>query len=281
VLSILFGLIAAASWGGGDFFGGLASRRLGAMVAVFLSEAIGLSLLLVVLPFVPEPIPALSTILISLLAGTFGVAGLLLLYRAMTTGLMTIAAPVSAVLGAVVPVIVSALTEGMPGTIRGAGFVLALAGVWLIARGEPNGASGRKNLVALGLPLLSGLCFGLYFIFMHNGAQHSTLWTVLLARLVGTVVLSLLLIVQGQARLWRSGLAAWYLVLPCAVLDVGGNLFYVLASQSGRMDVAVVLSALYPGGTVLLAWLVLKEKINRVQILGIVAALAAIALLTI
>jgi drug/metabolite transporter (DMT)-like permease len=140
-------------------------------------------------------------------------------------------------------------------------------------------------LADLGLPLLSGLCFGLYFVLMHLGAEQTTLWPLILARCVGTTVLSLLVLKQRHSlaslRALRAQRGLWKLIVPNAALDVGGSLFFVLASQLGRMDVAAVLSALYPGGTVLLARVFLKEKTNRVQTLGILAALVAIVLMTV
>lgn len=285
VLTIVFGLLAAAAWGGSDFLGGLISRRLGVMLTVFLSEVIGLTMLLSAVPFVHEEALAPSSIAINLLAGGCGVCGLILLYRAMAHGPMSIAAPVSALLGAVVPVVVGTLTEGLPGVGAMAGFVLALAAVWLIAQGDLAPGAGSTRLADMRLPLLSGLCFGLYFVFMHLGAQQTTLWPLILARCVGTSVLSLLVWKQRHSlpalHALRAQPGLWKLVLPNAALDVGGSLFFVLAGQLGRMDVAAVLSALYPGGTVLLAGLFLKEKTNRAQTVGILAALVAIVLMTV
>ena len=278
MLSILLGLTAALSWGASDYFGGLSSRKLGAYVAVFFSESVGLLFLLAAIPFVHEAPLDLSSALTSFTAGAIGVLGLILLYRAMATGPMSVAAPVSALLSAILPILIGMFTEGFPGLLRIAGFGLALTAVWLFAKEE--GVSLKLSRISdLALPLLAGVAFGFYFVLMHNGSQGATLWPLILARTAGTLVLVVVLLSRRIPI--RAMRAAWGLILANAILDVGGSLFYVLAGQMGRMDVAAVLSALYPSGTVFLAWAFLKERINRAQTLGILAALSAIVLLTV
>jgi drug/metabolite transporter (DMT)-like permease len=122
--------------------------------------------------------------------------------------------------------------------------------------------------------------FGLYFIMMHQASDSALVWPMVASRSGGmALMLAFMLALRHD---WRvASASAFPLIILNAVLDVGGNVFYILAGQSGRMDVAAVISSLYPGATVLLAWIVLKERINRVQWLGILAALAAIVLMTI
>jgi drug/metabolite transporter (DMT)-like permease len=278
LISIVFGLIAAASWGAGDFFGGLSSRRMGAYLSVFFSEAAGLGILLLAVLFTREPFFSLSDLAFSLVAGGLGAFGLVLLYRALIAGPLSIAAPVSALLAALVPILVGAWTAGLPGPLKLAGFALALLAVWLIAQGDSTGPLRLSHLSELGLPFISGLCFGLYFVLIHQAAVDSILWPMIAGRFAGGTVLALLLLLRREPL--RQVKAAWGLALLNTLMDLGGNLFYILAGQAGRMDVAAVLSALYPGVTVLLAWLFLKERIGRSQSVGILAALAAIALMT-
>lgn len=278
MISIVFGLIAATSWGAGDFFGGLASRRMGAYLSVFFSEVAGLGILLAAVYFTGEPFFSQSDLLFSLAAGSLGAFGLVLLYRALIAGPLSIAMPVSALLAALVPILVGAWTAGLPAPLKLGGFVLALFAVWMIAKGDQSGPLRLSHFSDLGLPFISGLCFGLYFVLIYQAAVDSTLWPMIVGRMGGGIVLTVLLALRRESLCpIRS---AWGLALLNTLMDLGGNLFYILAGQAGRMDVAAVLSALYPGVTVLLAWLFLKERIGPAQRVGIFAALAAIALMT-
>jgi drug/metabolite transporter (DMT)-like permease len=278
LVSVLFGLLSAISWGGGDFAGGLASRKTGPYRAVLYGEALGLLLLLGVAFFLREPALPTYKILLAGGAGAIGSLGLLILYRAMVTGQMSIATSVSALLAAVLPVLVGAWMEGVPTPAKLAGFASALTAVWLVAQ-DDSGKTQLKRITDLRLPLLAGVCFGMYFIIMHQAGDKTVLWPMLASRTGGMLIL--LAFVLARRESWQAPRAAWPFIGLNAILDIGGNAFYILAGQTGRMDAAAVLSSLYPGTTVLLAWLILKEKINWMQWLGILAALLAIALLTI
>jgi drug/metabolite transporter (DMT)-like permease len=278
VISVLFGLFSALSWGGGDFVGGLASRKTGAYRAVMYGEALGLLLLLIAGIFLREPVLPWQKILLAGTAGAIGSLGLLILYQAMITGKMSIATPVSALLAATIPVLVGSFTEGFPTLTKLAGFICALTAVWLVAQ-EHSGKTQLMRLSDLRLPLLAGLCFGTYFVVMHQASDKTVLGPMLASRTGGMLIL--LAFVLARRESWHVDRAAWPFIGLNAILDIGGNAFYILAGQIGRMDVAAVLSSLYPGATVLLAWILLKERINRLQWLGIFAALIAIGLLTI
>ena len=278
LISVLFGLLSALSWGGGDFVGGLASRKTSAYRVVLYGEALGLLLLFGASLVLREPALGWQQTILAGLAGSVGSLGLLVLYQAMAAGQMSIAAPVSALLAAALPVVVGAYTEGLPTPIRLAGFACALAAVWLVAQ-EQNGKTQLTRLADLRLPLTAGLCFGLYFIGMHLASKEQVLMPMIASRTAG--MLTLLVFVAARRDGWQVARPAWPYIALNAVLDIGGNAFYILAGQTGRLDVAAVLSSLFPGTTVLLAWLILKEKLNWLQWLGILAALLAIVLMTI
>ncbi len=278
-MAIFFGLLSAIVWGGGDFVGGLASRRAGAWRAVFYAEIVGLVLLLAALAIYRERLISTRGLLLGAAAGAIGSLGLLALYRAMQVGKMSIAAPVSALLAALLPVLVGALTVGLPPLTQIGGVWLALLSIWLVSQTDVDAKPRLARLSDLRLPLLAGIGFGTYFILIHGVAQEATLWPMIASRTGGTLVLvAVLLLRRESVKIPREG---WPLVMMSGALDVGGNLFYVLAAQAGRMDIAAVLSSLYPGMTALLAWFVLKESISRKQRLGILAALVAIILMTI
>jgi drug/metabolite transporter (DMT)-like permease len=279
MFSIFYGLLSALAWGAGDFAGGLSSRKFGPYRAVFYADFFGLLILIIVSLVYRETFPSISGWINSLLGGALGSFGLLILYYSLSIGQMSIAAPVSALFAALLPVIVGALTEGLPSAIQLIGFALALAAVWLISQGGTGFHISR--LSDLRLPILAGVGFGCYFIFIHNaaGAPNSFLWPMIISRVAGTVLVFFIVFAR------REGFAVprdtWGLVFFNATLDLAGNFFYILASKTGRLDIAAVLSSLYPGTTVVLAWLLLKERVSRTQTVGILLAFAAIFLFAI
>jgi drug/metabolite transporter (DMT)-like permease len=278
LLSILYGIASAVSWGAGDFAGGLSSRKVGAYRAVFYADFFGMFLLLAAYLIYPETFPAARVIWVSAIGGMLGTTGLLILYYSLTKGLMSIAAPVSALFAAVLPVIVGSLTEGLPGPFQLIGFVLALGAVWLISQGD--GSFHISRLSDLRLPILAGLGFGCYFIFLHSATQDTTatLWPMITSRIAGTLLVLAFVLARREPLGVPRG--AWNVVLINATLDLFGNFFYILASKVGRLDIAAVLSSLYPGATVVLAWLLLQEHLSRLQIVGILLALGAIVFFT-
>lgn len=280
MLSIFFGFLSALSWGAGDFSGGLASRKLGAYRAVLFADFFGLLLIGVVLAFFREQLPSAYVLINAVIGGALGSVGLLILYYSLMKGQMSIAAPVSALFAAVLPVVVGAITEGLPNLIQVIGFGIALMAVWLISRGNQTERFHWNQLAELRLPILAGLGFGSYFIFIHNATQQTdaVLWTMIASRLAGTLLVFMFVLVRRES--FTVPRAAWNVVFFNATLDVAGNFFYILASRTGRLDIAAVLSSLYPGTTVLLAWLILQERISFRQWIGIGAALTAILLFT-
>jgi len=279
VLSILFGLFSALTWGAGDFAGGIISRRAGVYRAAFYGEFTGLFFLAIMLAVVREPMPGGPAWAWCACAGAIGCVGLLLLFKSMVDGQMSVAAPVSALMAAVLPVIASMLTEGLPGLSKYFGFSLALAAIWLISQGEGHQKKLHLHLADLQLPLAAGVCFGVYFILMHQGSQNATIWPMIFGRSAGSIVLFFFAAASHQIK-WPDGRVV-PLVFLNAAGDIAGNTFYILSGQAGRLDVAAVLGSLYPGTTVLLAGLILHERLNRSQWIGIFAALAAIVLMTI
>lgn len=279
LLPILYGLGAAISWGAADFAGGLAARRTSnALAVVFHAEWIGMIGVLAAAWFSGEAAMSLTGWGFAMLAGMVGSAGLIILYKSMAEGQMSIAAPVSALLSASLPVLVGSFSEGFPGWITVAGFLLALAAVWAISAGE-NGSlrPSIKGWQELRMPFLSGIGFGLYFILIHRSGQEATLWPLVGSR-VGGVLMLLLYALFARPSL-RLPKPVWSIVPANALLDISANGMYILSAQAGRLDVAAVLGSLYPGMTVLLAGMVLKERINRIQSFGILAALIAIGLI--
>jgi drug/metabolite transporter (DMT)-like permease len=273
VASVAFGLASAASWGAGDFSGGLASRRAPALTVVAVSQVVGIALLVALAVLTAEAFPGPRELGWAALAGASGAFGLLTLYSALASGRMGIAASVSGVAGAVVPVLVGSVLQGSPGPLRLTGFALALGGVWLLtAVDDGTGRVGRRELT---LPLLSGVSLGLFLVLIHQAAGSTVLWPLAAARASSISVLTA--VGGATGRLKRPGGSALGLAALAGLLDTGGNALFLLAAQTGRLDVAGVLSSLYPASTVLLACLLLGERLTARQTVGAVATLAAIA----
>jgi drug/metabolite transporter (DMT)-like permease len=194
---------------------------------------------------------------------------------------MSIAAPVSALFAALLPVIVGLFTQGLPTLAQFAGFGFALAAVWLISQGNTTERFQLKHLSDLRLPVLAGIGFGCYFIFVHYASAESAsvIWTMVASRAAGTLMLLIVVLIRRDTFAVQRD--AWLVVFFNATLDLGGNFFYILASQVGRLDVSAVLSSLFPGSTVMLAAVFLKEHISKKQWLGILSALVAIVCFTV
>ena len=272
--TVIFGLAASLCWGSGDFSGGLASRRANASSVVIAGYAVGFVLLVALALLWKEPFPSPTDIVWGGIAGLAGVIGLISFYSALSIGRMGIVAPVSAVLTAGLPVLFSAFIEGLPSLLQLGGFVLALLAIGLISR--PERARGRPK--GIGLALLAGCGFGCFFILISHASHAATFWPLAVARF--TSVLFLLVVVRIRQQQMLPKMTVAPIVLLAGVLDAIGNVFFVLATHTGRLDVAAVLSSLYPAATVLLAALVLRERVTRIQAVGILLALAAVPLIS-
>ncbi|MBZ5647128.1 MAG: DMT family transporter [Acidobacteriia bacterium] len=269
--SAAFGLASAAAFGTADFSGGIASKRAQVFGVLTVARACGLTLMLALAWITHEHLPSTRALLWACAAGFVGGLALPALYRALAIGKMGIAAPVTSVLSAALPVVVAALTEGLPHMLQICGLVLALIALWFISRPE-----GKIRPQGLGLALFAGLGFGSFLVFMRQASAEATYWP-LAAALATSLILAAIILIAQRGSL--PGVGVLPVVLAAGLLDTFGNFFFILASQRGRLDVAAVLSSLYPAVTVLLARLLLKERITRIQTAGMTAALIAVPLI--
>lgn len=271
--AVVFGLVSAASWGAGNFSGGMASKRQNAMVVVAISQVFGAALLAVLAVVSREAVPPVQHLGYGALAGIAGALGLAALYQGLATASMGIVAPLTAVIAAALPVIFGILSVGLPGNRQLGGFICAFAGIWIIS----HQGNARLATRALILAFISGIGFGLFYIFIDQVSESAVFWPLVIARLTSMVLMSLILWRRGKSI--QRPLHVPHLALT-GVLETGGSIFFALASASGRLDIAAVLSSLYPAATVFLAWVVLKERLSSRQWIGIAATLAAIVLIT-
>jgi drug/metabolite transporter (DMT)-like permease len=270
--SSVFALGSFATWGVSDFLGGYTARRFQPFFLAALGHLSG-TVLMVALAFANhEAFPPFSHVRWAFAAGVCGGVALGLFYRALSQGNMGIAAPVSAVLGAAIPVAFGVFTEGLPGYVPILGFLLALAGIWLISR--PEGGRRPEGIL---LATISGIGFAFFFIFTKQAGNGSALWIAGLARaasLVATATITL-----AGRKFSPSYPVGYGLGLLAGCIDVTGTFLFVRAAQTGRLDTAVVLSSLYPALTVVLARVFLRERFTRWKTAGIIAAIIAVPMI--
>lgn len=284
-MAALLALLSAMAWGAGDFFGGVAARRIPPPAVVLRSNVVGLVGLGLAVPLVGAAEVAGRDLAIGAVAGLAGGVGVLLLYRGLAVGPMSVVAPVTAVLSAVVPVAVGLSSGERPAVVALAGVPLALVAIALLAR-EPRDEDARTRgmpATALFTALGAGLGFGLFFVGLDATGDDAGLWPVVAGRSSSVLLFA---VVAGLSPASRAGPGrVWVgttplLLFGCGVLDAGANALFLLATQRGLLTLVAVLGALYPASTLLLARMVLAERLARPQQAGVLLAGSAVVLVT-
>ncbi|MGC8550242.1 MAG: EamA family transporter [Acidobacteriaceae bacterium] len=284
----LLGLGAAVVWGTADFAGGLVTRRTFPSIVVAIAHGLSLLVILAILLVAGTPIPSSQTILYGLISGAAGGIGLMLFYEGLAIGAMGLTSALTGVITTILPVFYSYFHQGRPSPTQIAGFVVAIAAIWLIAYTPGDKPHPR----GLGLAVGAGIGFGLLLIFLEKAGAQSVGWALALSRVSSAsiaITVSAFLLIRRKGRFsidpsHASPRALFTRILPLAALagalDTSGNFLYTLSALRGRIDVAAVLSSLYPGATILLAAWLLKERTTRTQALGMALALAAVVLIS-
>ena len=279
------GLGTAAIWGAADFSGGLAAKRAAPAFVVVVAHGFSLVLLLSAVPFFKLVFSGIG--FYGLLSGVFCGAGLVALYGALSQGSMGLAAAISGVLTAVIPVLFSWFREAHAAPHRLIGFAVAAVAIWLVAYTPGPASISQPHPRGLGLAICAGLCFGVMLVLMHLAAAHGVLRELIAVRVTSTSVAALSGTAMWLARSRKKPAEAGFptgklllLAMLAGVLDTSGNFLYLFASLIGRLDVAAVLSSLYPASTILLAAWLLREGATRSQTAGMALALAAVVLIS-
>lgn len=303
------GLSSGLCWGAADFFGGIQSRRLPALTVAFWSQLAG-ALALAIALAIEGVRPAATGIAWGLAAGVGSGCALVLFYRSLAEGTMSMVAPISAC-GAIVPVAAALLTGNQPGVLAALGVLATIAGVILVSRphtparfappaveGDPaSPARGGRRVVAMALG--SALGFGLFYVFVDAGAAStagtavttgavaaaaagshgSPLWVIAGARMSSLAILSMIALVSRRSALRWPGRRIGAVALV-GIGDTGANLLFAYAATTGNLAVVGVLGSLYPVATVVLARWLLRERLSGGQNVGVVLALTGVVLLT-
>jgi drug/metabolite transporter (DMT)-like permease len=274
VLGVFFALTSAAVWGSGDFSGGRASRRSHQYQVLLLAAASGMVVLLISAIIRGEGLPGWRSVMWGALAGAAGALGMATLYRALSLGNTASVAPTSAITCVMLPVLFGMFTAGLPKPAQLVGFALAFLGIWLLSQSPARGEKVFKE--GMIQAFLSGIGFGGFFIFIAQVEKGQVFAPVLVAR---SVTLIIAVIMLRLNHIPTPKLTSNPVALLAGVLDTSGNVFYLLATQFTRLDIAALLSSFYPIGTVILASLVLKEKISPRQWEGMITCLLALILI--
>jgi uncharacterized membrane protein len=275
VTAIALALGVSVSWGVGDFLGGLWSRRLPVLAVLAVSEVAGLAAIVVLVAGRQDAAPGREAFLAAVAAGAAGGIGLAALYRGMAVGAMAVVAPISAA-SAVIPVVVGVIEGERPSGLQMAGIAAVLSGVALVSR-EQRGDGGTRLAAGVGLALLAALGFGSYFVFIDVASDDSAIWAVLVSRATATVGAFAVALARRDLRLRPADVVG---VAPVGLFDVGANALLAVALTKGFVSVVSVVSSLYPVVTIVLARIVLRERIARGQAVGIAGALTGVALIS-
>ena len=280
-MAYLLALLSAAGYGAADFVGGLTARRTSTLAAVLVTQAAGLALLVAVLPWLPPSSPSVRDFVWGGVAGLMGSIGVGLLYRALAIGTMAIVAPLTAVCAVAIPVFASLMLGEQIGAFTAAGILLAAVAIVLVSQQPSDRATQMRppRLLPTGVAeaLCSGVAIGFFFLALARTGPTAGLWPLVASRGVGAAVFAMAAVVR-RAPVRMSG-PALLLASGGGALDMTANALYLIATRYGALSGVVTLSSLYPASTVLLARIVLGERLGPLQVAGVACALAAVTLI--
>lgn len=278
-MAYLLAIGSALLYGAADFTGGLVTRRAAAIPVVVVSQAGGMVLLALFLPLLPKASPSHADLLWGAAAGLTGGIGVALLYHALAIGRMAMVAPTTAVCAVVIPVVVSVLLGERPAPVAVAGIAVGIVSIVLVSRHQAVGVGEvtRNPNTGLGIAFASGVAIGFFFLTLAHTGRDSGLWPLLVARVVSVTLFSLVAL-AGRRTLKMPARAAG-LAVAGGTIDMLANVLYMLAARQGPLSLVVTLSSLYPASTVLLARVVLGERLNLWQMSGVGCALGAIVMI--
>ncbi|ADI13478.1 DMT family transporter [Truepera radiovictrix] len=290
-MAVIFALSTALAFGIGDFLGGFAAKRVPALVVSLLSQAAALFVFGFVALFVRDELPGGAVLAWGVAAGLALGLGHLYYYRGLSLGQMGIVATDTAVWSALVPVAAGLLLGERPSLLALWGIGTVIVALGLVSRSDGQGGGDTQFTRRVGISawrasqpgrlegILAGVGYGLFFIGLDQTGTGNPLWPQLAAVAGSLVVLGLAALVVRPPL--RTGFAQWPLLVAIGVIQATGFVTFILATQTGLLSIVAVLAALSPLPTMILARLVLAQRLTRIQLLGVVMALVGIALVTV
>jgi drug/metabolite transporter (DMT)-like permease len=280
---VVFGLLAAVLYGSADFLGGAASRRTRALSVLTASAPAGAILMLAAALAFGGP-ARMAGLGWAVAGGAAGGGGLIVFYAGLAAGPMSVVAPVSALVSTVLPVSVALASGERPGPKVYLGALICLTAIVLVSMegGAHSRRAGRPRAArAIGCGVVSGTAFGLFFLFLRDAGASGVLWPAAASRISGMVIIIGAAVWMGVPPAWRGTSRRLLLAATASgMLDAGANACYILATRAGLLGIAVVLTSLYPGVTVLLARVLLGERMRWVQRAGLLLAAVGVVLVT-
>jgi drug/metabolite transporter (DMT)-like permease len=279
---VVLALASAVCYGAADFLGGFTAKRASTVAIVVVSQLSGLVVLLLVLPMLPASAPLRSDYAWGAVAGLTGGAGVALLYRALAIGVMAVVAPTTAVCAVTIPVLAALAFGERPGLAAIGGIALAIVAIVLVSQSsapEPmrDAPTSNTRSSAFSLALIAGIAIGFFFLALARTSHEAGLWPLVAARAASVGLFAAIAMLASNPLRIPMGILG--VVAAGGVLDMLANLLYLIAARSGPLSVAVTLASLYPASTVLLARIVLHERLNTLQWIGVACAIVAVALI--
>jgi len=275
-LSYLLAVLSAGAYGAADFLGGLATKRSTPYSVVVFSQFAGLVLVLIALPFLPHAAPTARDFAWGAASGLAGGVGVALLYRGLAIGVMSVVAPVTAVCSVIIPLVVGIAQGERPAGQAIAGVLLAIVAIVLVSQSD-HAEPGKRATTGLAIAIASGICIGVFLVLLQRTGPSAGLWPLVAARVVSVCCFIVVAtVVREKLRLTQR---AAPLVISGGALDMVANILYLLAVRQGPLGIVATLASLYPASTVVLARLLLRERLRAVQLGGVVCATVAIVLI--
>ena len=278
-MAILLAGLSALMYGAGDFCGGLGARKSPLVSVLAFSQLVGLVVALGASLCLRQAPPRAADMAWGAISGVVGTAGLAALYTALATTLVAVASPVAAVTGAVIPVLLGVALGERPGSLAWTGIALAIPAIFLLSLGSAGKGKGSIVRRAALLGAAAGIGFGFFFFAISRTSHGSGVWPLVAARASTITIVVLFALFSGRSL--QPVRAGFPIILLSGALDMGANIAFLLASRTGMLSIAAVVASLYPGPTVLLAWLVLRERLTPPRVIGLLLALVGVALISV
>ncbi|MDH3426093.1 MAG: DMT family transporter [Acidimicrobiia bacterium] len=275
-MAIFLAAMSAVVWGGSDFLGGIATKKRSVLRVLLVSQFFSLGLAVVAAPLFDSSGLDLKHLAWGAGAGSSGIIGLALLYRGLAMGRMAVVAPLTAVTGSIVPIVVGVALGERPSALAWLGVAIALPSVVLISRTPDSSSHQAVSGVEVSLGLASGAFFGLFGVFIAQTPEASGLWPLIAAKVAAIAMVAGVVAAAKPARGPRGDGA---LLAATGLGDMVANILILAAFRRGLLSLVPVVGALYPASTIVLARLVLGERIHAVQAVGLVTAATAVGLI--
>ncbi|GAB6089238.1 EamA family transporter [Spirochaeta dissipatitropha] len=277
-MGILMAALAAVFYGSADFAGGLATKRNSVSSVLVTSQVVGLVIAVIAAPLLGSTQVSAADLLWGAAAGLSGAVGLAYLYKGIAHGIVAIAAPKAAVVGAALPVVGGVLLGQMPEASAWAGIIISIIAIFLLSWEKIDHSSRKLVHLSLKYGLIAGTAFGGFSILISQTSDTSGFWPLVSSRAVSVAVVFAMTVLNGRkVRLARESLAA---VSVAGSMDILANIFFLIAVRLTLLPIVAVVSGFAPAPTVLLGHFILHEKLGWNRVLGLAAALLGIVLLS-